>query len=104
MASNPDIDLILARAQVSMAERTLLLFGLCSIGLLVMLCLPSEIKAPSSIVSLVSAAIGSLGTILAQQNGFFYARHRQQTGINPPDIVMESTLSNAPTPTSEKTK
>lgn len=73
--TSPQLDLLTAQAQIMLARRTLFLFGTMLLLLLILLIVPG-IKASPEIVSLVSAATGSLGTILAQQNGFFFARHR----------------------------
>jgi hypothetical protein len=86
-----EIDLIFARAQVGLANRTLIGFLVMLFILLLLLALPSifgpAIKASPEIISLVSGAVGSLGTILAQQNGFFFARHRQNGLPEPSDPV-----------------
>ena len=70
------VDLLLAKAQISLTRITLIGFLLMLFALLALLVFPS-VKASAEVISLVSAATGSLGTILTQQNGYFFARHRQ---------------------------
>ncbi|MGH8217320.1 MAG: hypothetical protein ACREUT_01935 [Steroidobacteraceae bacterium] len=78
-----DIDLLTAKAQVSLTRLTLIGFLMMLAVLLLLLAIP-EVKASSEIISLVSAATGSLGTILTQQNGYFFARHRPSASTQPP--------------------
>lgn len=99
-----DLDLLIARAQIAIAKRTLSGFMVMLILLLVLLVWP-EIKASPEIISLVSAATGSLGTILAQQNGYFFARHRPPTeldGDSSPPLVSSPPANPAISPTETK--
>lgn len=70
-----DLDILTAKTQSSLTRITLVGFLLMLAALLVLLCLP-DLKPSANLVALVSAATGSLGTILTQQNGFWFARHR----------------------------
>ncbi len=79
-----DVEIILARAQVSITRLTLGGFLLMLFVLLVLLFVPG-VKASPEIVSLVSAATGSLGTILTQQNGYFFQRQRPHSADDPSD-------------------
>jgi hypothetical protein len=72
------VDLILAAAQVRSFIITLFGFMIMLVALIVLLVVPYTVKAPAEVIALLSAATGSLGTILTQQNGYFFARHRQQ--------------------------
>ena len=79
-----DVEALLARAQVSITRITLIGFLVMLLMLLILLVWPG-IKASPEIVSLVSAATGSLGTILTQQNGYFFQRQRPHSTDDPPD-------------------
>lgn len=89
-----DINLLLARAQIDIMKITLggFLFMLCA--LLAILIVPN-LRASTSpeVVALVSSAVGVLGTILTQQNGFFYARPRHQ---EPNDLGSDNPDPTAP--------
>jgi hypothetical protein len=70
------VDLILAKAQIRITTITLVGFLVTVVALLAIFFWPN-LKPSQDLVALVSGAFGVLGTILTQQNGFFFARHRQ---------------------------
>jgi hypothetical protein len=72
-----EIDLILARAQVRMATMTLMMFFIVLMTLLLSLTKAISIGNEANI--LLTAMTGVLGTIVTQQQGYFFARHRQPT-------------------------
>lgn len=91
-----NVEIILAKAQINLTKITLLGFLLVVIILLAILVWPN-LKASQEIVSLVSMAVGSLGTILSQQNGYFFARHRQAPAlpeIRPPNPIQPASPAN----------
>lgn len=69
-----ELDLLLARAQVRMATTTLWMFFIVLMTL--MLSLTGIIQVSTEGNILLTAMTGVLGTIVTQQQGYFYARQR----------------------------
>ncbi len=69
-----ELDLLLARAQVRMATLTLAMFFIVLMTLLLSLTQTISITNEANI--LLTAMTGALGTIVTQQQGYFFARQR----------------------------
>lgn len=74
------LDLLLARAQVWLAT----LFSMGFIGVIFTLIFYHQNFTPDGRAMLTGLA-GVLGTIVTQQSGYFFARHRPQTPIDGKD-------------------
>ena len=88
-----ELDAVTATARVALAKTTLVGFLLMLFGLLALLVVPG-LKVSPEIISLVSAAVGSLGTILAQQHGYYFGNQHRPA---PPDSNNGSLIQQSQT-------